>query len=530
MKKIFSIIIFFSFLATLLFCESSEEGLLQKIKENPSNYIYYKELGIYYFKNNDFFKAIENLSTALNLQEVDKDIYVYLFKAYLIINKYKDAEFVLVNGIKYFPELKKYYDEGITYTFNLWVESYYYHNKYKEKIHLLKEIELKSDKLFNYQKFLQNYEDFEKVKKFNELLENFYFYKDLELAEIIGNKILTDLIITYKITALNTDIIDEIRKYLIEKTEVISVKYEKYYGYKKLQKLRENDTENTYKKFFSPIIIEVRAPFLNKLLNEHITDQIIEETKASKMKFDEEIKKIREVYEKIKVEEYRAKLENFIFSYVSEKFKNLREHYKVDYSNLFLSLFPEEKFKIFFNLLKEEEKRIYGKFPEIESISEFISNENNFVYLDFSKLNLESDLFNSLIKTNPIFLTDFSNLNFIYNIKNEEYSLSEIIIKDGKRQLIFNSSELPIKFYRSISRYYKEKNEIVDWTIKAVINVKDVKTIGEINKIRIDIFYLKLYNKKTNLTIYEKFNIKEFDKTRYNLDKSKILNYIYYLE
>lgn len=522
MKKI----ILFLFILTNCFCisaaDDTETLLLTNVKANPSNYIYHKALGIYYYQNENYDKSIEYLSNALQLQDVDKELYEYLFKSYLNQKKIPDAEYIIQQGIKYFPELQKHIDNGIKYKFTLWVNYQYYSERYKSKISDIIKQELSNEKLFQYEKFYTNYETKESVIKFNASLKNFYFYKEFEIAEIIGNSIITDLIILYKIKELNYDLLDALKKFLIEKTRVTNAYYEYYYGYKKLLKLKETDSDNGYKEYFSPITFEIDAPFLNQFLTEHLCDNVIKKVECKQMNFNDSIKELRTVYDKIPQPEFKLKIENFIYDYIISSFKNLTDYYKKIYSEFFQNTFPEQKFSLFFKTVQSDDKENLN-IPVIESKSTFITNESNFSFLSLKEFDIENPYTTSFIKKNFLVKTVIDKLPVYYDFQKEEYSIEPITFKKDNKILRLKSDVFPLKFYRSNSRYYKEKNEISDWNLYFVFNIKKISTLdNKIFDITMDIFYAKLYNKKFQTVLYEWFDIDNFKKENYNLNKQEL--------
>jgi len=66
------------------------------------------DLGIRYFENKEYEKAIMTLETYLKSNPVSYEAYSYLYRSYIFLNRNDDAARVLGNAIDYFPESKEF--------------------------------------------------------------------------------------------------------------------------------------------------------------------------------------------------------------------------------------------------------------------------------------------------------------------------------------------------------------------------------------------------------------------------------------
>lgn len=528
MKKI--LIIFFILISLVSLYSQSENDLLQLIETNPSNYKHYKNLGIYYFEKDDYYNAIEFLNNAYDLNIDDIDLYNYLAKSYLKINKPADAEYILKHGLKYFPRLKNLYNEGLNYTFTIWIKSNYYHNRYKTDVKLLAENELAATKLFDFQRLRHHYLNLKSVEKFNDNLNNFYFYRDLSLSEIIGHSILTDIFISYNINNINFDLLNALKNYLIENTQVVSVMWDKYYGYREPRRIREQYSEHSYREYFSPLTVKVRVPFTDEIFVNHNFDNAIDFISKGKKRFNDVIDYMRDVYDKVSQQEYKEKFESFILFYVNESLKNIRQEYLYEYVNKFSNVFPEQKFKNFINTLQVSKKPVEDLLL-IDNIYNFISVPQNFEYLNLNNIKLNSEHLDEFINNKFILSSELNKFYINFNFKNEEYFiyLPEFDLQNYNLDLL--SDYEPLSFFRSISKYYRERNEIIDWRLYIVYNITGINSKPD-NKfeITLDIFYAKLYNSKFDFIIHEWFNVDKLNIKDYSTERSEIKKYLFYIE
>lgn len=522
------IIYFISFKPASVY-SSKGIDLLNKLKENPLNYKLQKDVGLFYFEKSDYYNAVEFLNNSLDLNVNDFDIYKYLYKSYLNLNRPADAEFILKQGLNYFPELQGYYNKGIEYTFKVWVNSNYFHNRYKSDVWAIARNELSTATLFDFHTLRHNYNNFESVSLLNESLKNFYFYRELSLSEIVGHSILSDILIRYNIRNINFDLLNVLKNYLSDNTEIVNVMYYRYYGYKEPRRVRQFDSEHSFRQNFSPLLIKVRVPFVDEIFVNNTFNNAINNVVLNRYNFIDAITYLRNVYDKVYQNEYKRKLESFVFYYVSESFKNIRREYLHQYLNLFIEKFPEHKFKVFLNSLVIEDERIYDV-PPPENMYHFVSDKNNFEYLSLNNLKVDSLNMQNFIDNNFIVQTKLNVFYSRYNFQDEEYfiSLPDFSFNNERVDLI---SELePFRFYRSISKYYRERNEIIDWRLHIVYNIKSVEYQNNKYNIILDIFYAKLYNSRLDIVIQEWFNLDELNIDDFNIDKNEIKKYLLFIE